>query len=263
MAWIKDAIIDISFGIYNLTAPRLPKTISLPSDPFKAMNSFFDAVWVLTIHRNADRQDFMRRQLARLYFEFFNGVDGKSLQEGDSRLDLGKAARINGRPVGTNELACTMSHLVMFQAIVDRHLERVLIFEDDAIFLPKRGKWISYCLERIPPDWELLYLGYRDAELRGFEREIQELFGRPRKSSEVVSRAVGRGIRTAGGHDFTHAYAVTRNGAQKLLADSYPVCHTADGWLEHKVLAGDMKAFICVPKLFVQQEKLGSSIHRT
>ena len=149
----------------------------------------------------------------------------------------------------------------MFQAIVDRGLERVFILEDDAVLLEGRKKWIPYCLARLPPDWELFYLGYRDGELRGFAREIQEFFGRRSDPAEVVCRSVGRGIRTAAGHDYTHAYAVTNAGARKLLEGAYPVSRTADGWLESKVLQRSLMAYTSVPKIFLQQEDLGSSIH--
>jgi hypothetical protein len=76
-----------------------------------------------------------------------------------------------------------------------------MILEDDAVYLPRRGRWVPYCLERLPLDWDLFYLGYRDGGLRGFLRELQEAFGNRADPSEIVS-------------------------------------YTADGWLEHNVLAG-------------------------
>jgi glycosyl transferase family 25 len=256
----KELAVETAFRAYNLSARRLPRLTALPPEPFAAINAYFDAVWVLTIPRNTARQEYMRHQLGGLEFEFFTGVDGSSL-DGDSRADLPAAIARYGRPVRINELACTMSHLVMFQAMLDRGLKRILIFEDDAIFIRRNAAWVSYCLERLPEDWELFYLGYRDGELRGFLREFQELLGRRRESSGVVSRSVGRGIRTAAGHDYTHAYAVTAEGARKLLEGAYPVQYTADGLLEHKVLEGKITAYISVPKLFAQEERLGSSIH--
>jgi glycosyl transferase family 25 len=261
MGILRKSVIRACFGIYNFFAPRIPPRLSLPSDSFTALGEYFDAIWVLTIPRNRDRQEFMKAQLNGLEFEFFMGVDGKSFRDGDPRLDLRRAETLNRRTVRINELACTMSHLVMFQAMVDRGLGRVLILEDDAVLLAASRKWIPYCLERLPSDWELFYLGYRDAELRGFMREFQELLGRHRDPAEVVSRGVGRGLRTAGGHDYTHAYAVTNAGAHKLLQDAYPVFHTADGWLEHNVLSRKVVAYVSVPKVFVQHEELGSSIH--
>ena len=261
MGWLKETAIHFAFTSYNLASRRLPAHVRLSKDPFEAIEEYFDAIWVLTIPRNLERQAEFHRRFQGLHFEFIPGVDGKSLAEDDPRLDLKEAQRTNGRPVRINELACTLSHLVMFKAIVDRNLERVLIFEDDAAFLRRNARWVSYCLERLPLDWELFYLGYREGELRGFLQEFQELFGRRSDQAEITSRSVGRGFRTAAMHDFTHAYAVTNAGARKLLEDAYPVSHTADGWLEHVIAKRNIRAYVSVPKLFAQDGITGSTIH--
>jgi glycosyl transferase, family 25 len=263
MGRLREQTISAVFWIYNLFAPRLPVINTLSAEPLSVLGTYFDAIWVLTIPRNMERREFVRKQLAGLPFEFFEGVDGKTITEGDTRVDLRAAEVLNRRSVRVNELACTMSHLLMFKKIMELGLNRVLIFEDDTVFLKCRERWIPYCLSRLPADWELVYLGYRDGELRGFMHEFQEFFGKRKDEESVVSRGVGRGLRTAAGHDYTNAYAVTREGARKLLEDAYPVSHTADGWLESKVLSRKIRAYICVPKIFDQQEDLGSSIHRT
>lgn len=261
MGKLRDLAIDAAFWAYNLAAPRAPARLRLPADPYSALHSYFDAIWVLTIRRNEERQRAFRAQYAGLKFEFFYGVDGISLTRDDRRVDLEKARQVNHRNVRANELACTLSHVLMSQAIVDKGLERVLIFEDDAVFLRKNGPWIAYCLERLPADWELFYLGYREGEFRGFGRELQEFLGRRRDPREVVSRSICRGIRTAAGHDYTHAYGVTRSGARKLLEDAFPVVYTADGWLESKILKGELRGYVSVPKIFIQKSSVKSSIH--
>lgn len=259
----KDTLIDIAYGLYNLTARSLAPSSDLPSDPMEALNAYFDQVWVLTIPRNLKRQEYIRRELEGLRFDFFTGIDGAGIADGDPRILSEEAQRLYGRPLKKNEFACTLSHLQMFQAMVDRGIGRAMIFEDDAAFLRSRGRWIPYCLSRLPEDWELFYMGYRDGELRGFLRGVQERLGRPRDEAEVVSRPVGRGLRTAAGHDYTHAYGITLGGAKKMLEGAYPTRFTADGLLEEKVLSRKIRAYISVPKIFVQLEELGSSIHGT
>ena len=261
MRSLKDLAIGAAYWAYNVSARNLPKSANLPGEPFAALNKFFDACWVLSIRRNENRHALIREQLEGLSFEFFWGVDGKALGKDDPRYDQARASNLYGRNVHVNELACTMSHLVIFQAILERRLKRVLVLEDDAVIIQRHSRWISRCLESLPKDWELFYLGYRDGELRGFAREAQELLGRRRDDSEVVSRGVGKGIRTASLHDFTHAYAVTEAGARKMLQDAYPVYHTADGWLEENVRGRRVKAYISVPKLFAQRSNLPTSLH--
>jgi glycosyl transferase family 25 len=259
---MKKTLIDAYFAFYNLTARRVPATSELPREPFAALGTFFDAVWVLTIPRSVQRQEFISRQFEGLPFEFFQGVEGRTLTREDPRLDILTCEKTHDRPIKVNELACTFSHLNMYQRILDEGLDRVLIFEDDAVFDWRKARWVSYILARLPADWELLYLGYRDGELRGPWAEVAEALGRP-KANTVVSRTVHRGLRTAAGHDFTHAYAVTRKGAQKLLEGAFPIRQTADGLLEEAVLGRRLRAYATVPKIFVQLEDLGSSIHET
>lgn len=259
----KTLAIDLAFGWYNaFTKPGTPVTDVVADQPLAALAEYYDAVWVLTIPRNTKRQEFIRQQLTGLPFEFITGVDGKSLVPDDPRFDLVQARERVGRNLVINELACTMSHLVMYQKILDEGLNRVLIFEDDAFFDTRKSRWIIPILRQLPADWELLYWGYRDGELRGLWWEFKERFGWKRPEGAVASRTVHRGLRTAAGHDFTHAYAVTREGARKLLEGAYPVRQTADGLLEDKVLAGEIRAYAAVPKVFLQLEDLGSSIHQ-
>jgi len=258
---MKSFLIGFYCSLYNVFAKRVPATRTMPSDPMAAFAASFDAIWILTIPRNLQRQEFIRRELKGLPFEFFTGIDGQSLTRDDPRLDLEECERRNRRTVKTNEIACTLSHLVMYQRILDEGLQKVLIFEDDAVFDTRKARWVSHILERLPEDWELVYWGYRDGELRGPWFELLEFFGKKRKPFPVVSRAVHQGLRTAAGHDFTHAYAITNEGARKLLEDAYPVKQTADGHLEEYVLAGKLRAYAAVPKIFLQQEDLGSSIH--
>jgi glycosyl transferase, family 25 len=258
---VKDSAIWLANTLYNRTARQSAARCRLPIDPFRAMNEYFDAVWVLTIARNANRRAYIDRQFQGLKFEYFEGVDGKNITESDPRVDFRQASETNGRAFKLNEAACALSHVSMLRAVVDRGLKNALIFEDDTALVARQAPWIPYCLERLPGDWELFYLGYRDGELRGYLREFQERFGRPRNAQEVVSRTVGRGLRTAAGHELIHAYAVTRQGALKLLEGVYPIRDVADGWIERKVLARQISAYISIPKIFVQQSDLGSSIH--
>ena len=260
---LKEHLIRLADSVYNHTAPELPRNCSLPPEPVAALNQYFDAIWVLTIRRNAERRGHMQEQLAGVRFEFFEGVDGTTLRGGDERIDLEGACALARRSVRVNELAATMSHVRMFQAVVDRGLQRVLIFEDDAVLLAPQAHWIQYVLERMPAGWEFLYFGYLDGELRGYLRELQERLGRRRDPAEVVARTVGRGLRTAAGHECIHAYGITLAGARKLVEGAYPIRHTADGWVEHNVLGRRIEAYISVPKIFVQRSDLGSSIHMT
>jgi glycosyl transferase family 25 len=258
---LKNSAIWLANSVYNWTAKEAPQRCQLSQTPFHAMNEYFDAVLVLTIPRNSRRREHIESQFEGLKFEYFQGIDGQTMTEEDPRIDFYQASIVNGRKFLVNEAACALSHFALLKSVVDRQLKRALIFEDDAVLICKNACWIPYCLEHLPADWELLYFGYKDGELRGYLREIQEHFGKKRRSEEIVSRTVGRGLRTAGGHELIHAYAVSNEGAQKILQGAYPVRDVADGWIERKVLMQQLRAYISVPKIFVQRSVLTSSIH--
>ena len=57
----------------------------------------------------------------------------------------------------------------------------------------------------------------------------------------------------AGFHDCTHAYAISMNGAQKLLAAQTPVTYRADNLLSALVLKEELKAFASKKFLFNQE----------
>ena len=258
---LKNCAIWMANTVYNWTAKEGPRSCHLSKEPFGAINEYFDAVFVLTIPRNLQRREHIESQFEGLKFEYFEGIDGQTITEEDTRIDFYQASIVNGRKFLLNEAACALSHFALLKLVVDRRVKRALIFEDDAVLIRKNACWIPYCLEHLPPDWEFLYLGYKDGELRGYLREIEEHFGKKRRSEEVVSRTVGRGLRTAGGHELIHAYAVSIEGASKILRGAYPVRDVADGWIERKVLMQQLRAYISIPKIFVQQSVLPSSIH--
>jgi len=57
----------------------------------------------------------------------------------------------------------------------------------------------------------------------------------------------------AGFHDCTHAYAVSLEGAKKLLKTQTPVIYRADNLLSALVLKGSLRAFISRSLLFNQE----------
>ncbi len=60
-------------------------------------------------------------------------------------------------------------------------------------------------------------------------------------------------LRRAGRHLCTHAYAVTLEGARKLLAAQTPVAFNADQLLAFLVLRGRLEAFVTQPMFFDQE----------
>jgi hypothetical protein len=88
---------------------------------------------------------------------------------------------------------CFLSHLGVWQEIIDRDLPHACIFEDDVIFHPHWAQLAPTAFAFTPRDYDLLYMGSLCLEMGvGLVRQTP-VFG-------------------------LHAYAITREGALKLRA---------------------------------------------
>lgn len=158
------------------------------------------------------------------------------------------------------ELGCAMSHIRLWKELADDSADAtMLVLEDDVVFYKGRSTssqqsrpWkdhsrrtrqqdrgfnrsekkagffeaLSGLLERVPDDWQMLYLGFSD---RG-ERKI--VTPGDNKRSEAPSRPVTPEVivfkPTYGFH--THAYALKQSAA-RLLLSHLPVTGPIDVWL--------------------------------
>ena len=68
-------------------------------------------------------------------------------------------------------------------------------------------------------------------------------------------------LRVAGFHDCTHAYAVSQEGAKKLLEFQTPIAFNADDLLSDTIMKGHLNAFITVPKFFDQEQFTNPAQH--
>ena len=71
--------------------------------------------------------------------------------------------------------------------------------------------------------------------------------------SNLLPRPYSAHLKKAGFHDCTHAYAVTMEAAQKLLAAQTPVVYRADDLLSSTIMKGELAAYITQPKFFDQE----------
>ncbi|MBL0146123.1 MAG: hypothetical protein IPP48_10425 [Chitinophagaceae bacterium] len=69
----------------------------------------------------------------------------------------------------------------------------------------------------------------------------------------IYCQSITASIKKAGFHDCTHAYAVTIDGAKKLLNVQTPVVYRADDLLSATILKGELNAFVTEPKFFDQE----------
>ena len=111
-------------------------------------NAYFPVKVCINLDRRPDRWEKMVRAFERHRIEGvirFPAVDGRQIE------------RPADSPLCAGELGCLRSHL----AVVKRHRDapRLLILEDDCLFVPDFRERFSRCAAELPADWHLLFFG--------------------------------------------------------------------------------------------------------
>lgn len=245
----------------------------MPADLQKTnqlLHQYFDKVLVMTVPRFTERHQRVKERMKGIDFEFFYGVDKNDLTPAfisenyhyDKKNSL--AVRQYFQPLNTGEIACSLSHRKIYEAMQANGWQRVLIFEDDVVPDPEKLDLLEACLNELPPDWELFYLGYLKNERATTKKKIDRAWYRIMAALGMnhlpgsyfrhwLPKPYSPALRRSGFHDCTHAYAVSLEGARKLAALQTPVIHRADNLLSAAVLKGGINAFISRECLFNQE----------
>ncbi len=242
----------------------------MPSEAYKFLQQFFDKILVVSVPRFTDRHQRLKQSLAGLTYDFFWGADKLSLDyeqvKTDGTYDEKQAKKLQrqGKALNLGEIACSLSHRMIYEEMLKNNWEKVLILEDDVLPNVEYMDQLPASLKELPADWELVYLGYLKHEkvttvlkTKQFFYKILSVVGLMAWSYKMVANLLpkpfSRHLKKAGFHDCTHAYAVTLEGAKKLLAAQTPVVYRADDLLSATIIKGELKAFVTEPKLFDQE----------
>lgn len=244
--------------------PALTSTVN------ELLHQYFDKVLVMTVPRFKERHERVKEQLTGIDFEFFYGFDKNELDENTIRQfyqyypeNTLKVTQVFPA-LNKGEIACSISHKMIYQAIVDNNWQRVLIFEDDVVPDYNTLPILADCLKELPPDWELFYLGYLKNEKATLGKKLKILWynflatlGLSHIPVSMINNILpgpySNSLLRSGFHDCTHAYAVCLSGAKKLLIAQTPVQFRADNLLSALVLKSELKAFISKHNLFNQE----------
>jgi len=112
-----------------------------------AINHFFDKVFCINLDRRPDKWAESTAEFDRigLTVERVSGVDGQTL-----------------RPTGSitaGEMGCSLSHSGILKKMVENNWNKILVLEDDAVFIPNVQEYFEANVANIPTDWDMLYFG--------------------------------------------------------------------------------------------------------
>jgi glycosyl transferase family 25 len=244
--------------------------LNIPAKASSAIQQYFDKVFVVSIPRFTERHTRVQQHLQGLPFDFFWGADKlqlnleKAKQDGIYDEAQTKQLQRQGKILNLGELACSLSHRMVYEEMIKNNWNKVLILEDDVLPQYKSLDFLADTLQELPANWELVYLGYLKNEnvttalkAKQVLYKIQSVLGLLKWSYKMVSNMLpekySAHLKKAGFHDCTHAYAISLSGAKKLLAAQTPVVYRADDLLSHIILKGELNAFVTEPKFFDQE----------
>jgi glycosyl transferase family 25 len=244
--------------------------LAIPSAVCDFLNRYFDKILVVSLPRFTERRQKVQQHLQGLRFEFFDGADKLQLDAGVIKTDgtydeaMAKQLQRQGKGLNLGEVACSLSHRMIYKEMIRQNWKRVLILEDDVLPLFENMDLLPAAVTELPADWELVYLGYLKHEqvtaglkIKQFLYKVKSALGLMAWSYKMVTNLLpkpySRHLKIAGFHDCTHAYAVTLAAAEKLLAAQTPVVYRADDLLSSTIMKGELMAFVTEPKFFDQE----------
>lgn len=137
----------------------------------------FDKIFLINLERRPERLKKMSNILRLLGVDFtrFNAVDGQKLTE----IEISQIKFLPGyedpyhrRPMKRGEIGCFLSHYKIWEEIVNKKLDQVIILEDDLRFTEDGIERVNKMIEDIIKtrfDWEFIYLGRKKISEPGDE----------------------------------------------------------------------------------------------
>lgn len=212
----------------------------------------------ITLERRKDRWKRFQDQpgIRNMDVKRFIGVDGKTLDiKNDKRVGtltkrtiLRNSRRSHEELDSPGGVGCALSHIAIWQWMVDNQKEMCLVFEDDAIvpdtFVADANKSIANSVVlKDPKHWDLWVIG---AVCEGQTRIPQEP-----AASQLVR---------AGAFMLAHCYVITLRTAKRFLEDVYPIhCHI-DFWMSIYCHLNDLRIVYNPTCSLVQDDEIKTDI---
>jgi glycosyl transferase, family 25 len=238
---------------------------------FDFLNTHYDCIYVLTLQRAKERQQKISQSLSGLRFQFWYGKDKANFTVDELAkagiYDEAAAKKIHRyhKPMTAGQIGCSWSHRCIYEDVLAKGYERVLIFEDDALPNTEALHLVQEITAELPATAELLFWGYGNqyppgsfSRFKQFTYHLQHSLGllkwNHRMINHLYPRPFSKNLFCAGFHDYTYAYALTQAGAQKLLRLQTPIQYIADNLLAWACTNQWVEGYITRQKIFLHDE---------
>lgn len=206
---------------YNQIPTRMNGTKIKQSSP---LNEYFDHIYCLNLDRRSDKWETVNRRFLELKInvERLSAVDGNLIPD----YVLQQYEKINKYAVG-----CILSHYKIIEDAKNNKYNRILILEDDVLFIENFNDNFTKFISQIKNDWKLLYLGASQHEWNGIN--------------------VSRGYYLSKNCDGTFAYAVDNSIYDQILNTNNFKNRPIDNILHDIQEKNFQKCFTSFPNLII------------
>jgi GR25 family glycosyltransferase involved in LPS biosynthesis len=111
------------------------------------LNEYFDKIYCINLNRRTDRWESISKlfESEGIIVDRFPAIDKRNIK--------------HEKPISDGQVACLVSHHNILLHSLQKKYEKILIFEDDAVFDKGLVDFFEDNINKIPEDWEFLYLG--------------------------------------------------------------------------------------------------------
>ena len=176
-------------------------------------------VFVVNLERKPERRAFALNHVRSHGFTptVWTAVDGRALDVFElERTGVYRDAVAHekfSRSLSPAEIGCSLSHVRLYEHIVERAIPITLVLEDDAMLADGFGPKLQALIRALPSSWDLVQLIYACPDFEPID-------------GSVVRFRMKTGLPAA-----SAGYLVTLLGAKKLLTEAYPIHYPADSFI--------------------------------
>ena len=191
------------------------------------LNKIFDKVYVITLPTSS-RFNRIKERLNGLEYEIFEGINAEFINK-DEYTSLGSK-------LTRGQLGCTVSHVKLYEKISGEQHEKILILEDDCVFLDNIETSLDSC-QQLPENWNIVYLGWDAGGIV------------PNYTPNLCQLSNSHLVYIHG----THCFGITKDFAKLCWEENSNYHFTADGLLTHMIRKYDSKMYATIPKVAVPE----------
>ena len=122
------------------------------------LNKDFDRIVCINLVNRPDKREKMQSRFNKLEisFEWYNAVQYGFLPNLTKPIIDSKKAHFN--PTTPYEIGAALSHYAVIKQAFEEGIERLFVFEDDAVFHKEFNSRLDKSLDLLPADWNIILL---------------------------------------------------------------------------------------------------------